>query len=93
MLIQPSETVYIVLETVNAKAGAKGVEVKVFIQAEPHWSGVYFTLNFDPSNLTFKGFELNPAICEQNDNGEMNAFCVMDKKSVCFCIWHHFRWL
>ncbi|MBQ9558323.1 MAG: hypothetical protein IJU94_06960 [Clostridia bacterium] len=68
------ETIAITVETVEAQAGAKNVKLKVFIPTG--WAGIGLTFNFDPSKLTFKRFEQNPAVQHQARDGEPNVYAL-----------------
>ena len=80
---QPGEGVAIVVETVEANAGDKEVEVKLFIAAEPHWSAIDVTFNFDPTKLTFveEGFETNEAVSKQLAGGKPAIFALNEEKA------------
>ncbi len=80
---QPGEGVAIVVETVEANAGDSEVEVKLFIAAEPHWSAIDVTFNFDPTKLTFveEGFETNEAVSKQLSGGKPAIFALNEEKA------------
>ena len=68
------EGVDIAVESVEAKAGAKNVGLKVFVPTG--WSAIGFTFRFDPAKLTFKRFEQNPAVQHQARDGEPNVYAL-----------------
>ena len=71
--IAAEDKISVSVETVEANAGDTGVAVKVFMGADPHWSAVGFTFNFDASKLTYKSWSWNPALNEQTLAGENNV--------------------
>ena len=77
------EKLAIVIETVEANAGDAEVEVKLFIPAEPHWSAIDITFNFDPTKLTFveEGFEVNEAVAKQLSGGKPSIFALNEDKA------------
>ena len=82
-LVDTFEGLDIVVETVAANAGDKEVEVKLYIPAEPHWSAIDVTFNFDPSKLTFveEGFETNEAVSKQLSGGKPAIFALNEEKA------------
>ena len=71
-LVLPGEGLNIIVETVDANPSDSDVAVKVFIPTG--WSGIDAVFNFDPAQLTFKSFILNPALLEQAGAGDTNVY-------------------
>ncbi len=72
----PFEGLDVIVETVNAKAGDTGVEVKLFVPSSPVWSAADFVINFDATKLTFKKFVLNQEVKDQGDNGDPQVYAL-----------------
>ena len=70
----PYDGIEFVIETVEAAAGDKGVEVKLY--APTGWSGIGLTFSFNPEQLTYKSFVTNKAIQDQAANGEPNVYAL-----------------
>ena len=73
-ILPPIEGVRVRLEKVEALPGSTNVDLRLFVDETPHWSGITVQLNFDPDVLTFKRFSQNPAFLEQAEEGATNAF-------------------
>lgn len=65
-----AEAVAISVETTDAINGGKDIQVKVFVSREPHWGGLSLTIQFDPSKLTYKEFEVNDDLLMQIASGK-----------------------
>ena len=69
--------VSIVVDTAGTVTrGTEGVQIAVRISASPRWGAIQATVDFDSSSLCFIGFELNPELCRQINEGEMCIFGV-----------------
>ena len=61
--------------------GTAGVELCVFVSELPRWSALQATVGFDAEALSFVGFELNPELRRQIEEGEMCIFGVNDAEA------------
>ena len=74
----PAAKVTVSVETVEAAPGAKGVEVKIIVNAASKWNWVSMQLFFDPAGLIYKGYETNPVLNDEINAGEKINFYMDD---------------
>ena len=80
-VLPPFDGIRVRLEKVAATPGTKNVDLKVYIEDEPHWGSLSFKVYFDPDAVSYKSVVWNPEVTSQRDDGEM-VFPMINKEHV-----------